>query len=136
MEERAGWMMEEKKTGKLNLIMGARNGANNSREANDFYATHPSASRAFLNKLNEDGVILNKNIVEPACGQGHMAEVFKEYGYNVEAFDLIDRGYGKVQDFFLYNEKKEHTDYITNPPFKVACDFARHALTLLGGDRL
>lgn len=27
----------------LNLIMGARNGAKNEREQNDFYATHPNA---------------------------------------------------------------------------------------------
>ena len=48
----------------LNLIMGARNGAKNQREQNDYYATEPNAVRIFLNKLKQDGVTLNKNIWE------------------------------------------------------------------------
>lgn len=40
-------------------------------------------------------------IWECACGQGDMAEVFKEYGHDVIATDLINRGYGQYNIDFL-----------------------------------
>lgn len=111
----------------LNLIMGARNGAKNIREENDYYATHPNAVRIFLNKLKKDNITLTKTILEPACGQGHMAEVFKEYGYEVVATDKIDRGYGTTADFFE-NGLEIGCDTFTNPPFKQAEEFAYKGL--------
>ena len=39
---------------KLSLIMGARNGALESREENDYYATDPRALELFLDKFQED----------------------------------------------------------------------------------
>lgn len=111
----------------LNLIMGARNGAKNIREENDFYATHPQAVRLFLDKLNKDNIKLTHTILEPACGEGHMAEVFKEYGYDVVAVDLIDRGYGTTGDF-LKNNLAITCDTFTNPPFKLAEEFAYKGL--------
>lgn len=120
---------------KLNLVMGARNGAKNQREQHDYYATEPNAVRIFLNKLKKDGVVLNKHIWECACGEGHMAEVFKEYGYNVISTDLIDRGYGKVQNFLESSSLKTFkTDIFTNPPFKQATDFAYKGLNILRAD--
>lgn len=116
---------------KLNLIMGARNGAKNQREENDFYATHPQAVREFLNKLNKDDVKLNHTIWECACGQGHMAEVFKEYDYDVIATDLIDRNYGKTQNFLTTYPLVEEIDIFTNPPFKLAEQFAEKGISLL-----
>lgn len=124
---------------KLNLSMGARNNTKSEREENDFYATHPTAVQAFLNKLKEDNVTLNKNIWECACGQGHMAEVFKKCGYHVIATDLINRGYGNVADFLNQSSiNLFHTDIFTNPPFKYATEFAYQGLKLLGlkGDKL
>lgn len=111
----------------LNLIMGARNGAKNIREENDFYATHPQAVRLFLDKLNQDNIKLTHTILEPACGKGHMAEVFKEYGYDVVAVDLVDRGYGTTGDF-LENNLAITCDTFTNPPFKLAEEFAYKGL--------
>lgn len=101
----------------LNLIMGARNGAKNEREQNDFCATHPHATEIFLEKLKQDGVTLHKNVWECACGRGHMADVFKQNGYNVRATDLIDRKYGETLDF-LTQEEPFNGDIITNPPYK------------------
>lgn len=118
----------------LNLIMGARNGAKNQRQEHDYYATHPQAVRDFLDKLKQDGIELNHTIVEPACGEGHMAKVFEEYGHYVIATDLIDRGYGKVQDFFDIHFPIVGADIFTNPPFKFAEEFAYKGLELLEGD--
>ena len=123
----------------LNLIMGARNGAKTQRQEHDYYATEPNAVRIFLNKLKQDCVTLNKNIWECACGEGHMAEVFKEYGYTVMSTDLIDRGYGKVQNFLEHDLLKIFkTDIFTNPPFKQATEFAYKGIETLGtaGDKL
>lgn len=117
----------------LNLIMGARNGAKNEREQNDFYATHPQAVRTFLDKLEQDNVQLNKAIWECACGEGHMAEVFKEYGHDVIATDLIFRGYGAIQNFLEVKSMDCDIDIFTNPPFKNAVEFAYHGLELLNG---
>ena len=109
----------------LNLIMGARNGAKNMREENDYYATHPNAIKKFLNQLYLDGVALNPYIWECACGEGHIAEVFKEYGYNVYATDLINRGYGVPNiDFLTTFEYPNGYDIFTTPPFKLAEEFA------------
>jgi hypothetical protein len=113
----------------LNLIMGARNGAKNEREQNDFYATHPHATEIFLRKLEKDGVTLHKNVWECACGRGHMADVFKQNGYNVRATDLIDRKYGETLDF-LTQEEPFNGDIITNPPYKSAKEFCYKGLEL------
>lgn len=84
------------------------------RELHDFYATHPSATRDIL-RVEEFG---NK-ILEPFCGTGTMAEVIKQSGRKVLAYDLIDRGYkdGKIGDFFEIEVSKNQYDIITNPPY-------------------
>ena len=109
----------------LNLIMGARNGAKNIREENDFYATNPQAVRQFLRQLLIDKVYLSPWIWECACGEGHMAEVFREFGRTVYATDLIDRGYGIPNvDFLTTYDYPNGYDIFTNPPFKLAEKFA------------
>lgn len=70
-----------------------------------------------------------KAVLEPACGGGHISEVLQKHGYNVSSFDLIDRGYGKVQDFF--NIKHSDMDIVTNPPYKIALPFLKHALDII-----
>ena len=95
------------------------------REINDFYATEPRAVEFLLEKET-----FNHNILEPACGQGHISEVLKKHGYNVFSYDLIDRGYGKLKDFF--DETSWHGDIVTNPPYKIALPFVEHALEIVG----
>ena len=58
-----------------------------------------------------------------------MSEVLKSYNYNVLSSDLIDRGYGIQKDFFDYN--KWAGDIITNPPYKIALPFLKHALNII-----
>ena len=110
----------------LNLIMSTGKRADGKpRQENDYYATHPQAVRDFLDALSRDGVTLKSNIWECACGEGHMADVFADYGYGVYASDLIDRGYG-ISDVDFLKEKScpESYDIFTNPPFKLAEEFA------------
>lgn len=82
------------------------------REVNNFYATHPSTTRDIL-KVETFG----KEILEPFCGSGTMSEVIKQSGRIVKAYDIIDRGYGEVGDFFEVDFEKNKYDIITNPPY-------------------
>ena len=75
-------------------MLGARNYALEDREINDYYATEPRAATLLLGV--EDFAPM---IWECACGEGHLAREFEKAGYHVYSTDLIDRGYGGVQDF-------------------------------------
>lgn len=68
---------------------------------------------------------------ECACGEGHLSRRLKAHGYEVISTDLIDRGYGRVLDFFRMTEKFDG-DIITNPPYIFAVEFVEHALELIG----
>ncbi len=124
----------------LNLQMGARNGAKQERNKYDFYATSPNAVRLFLNTLKkENKQLLNTTIWECACGNGHISEVLKEYGYDVINSDIIKREYDCFELDFLKATKKDRLkiypnkfmDIMTNPPFKYAIEFTRKGLELL-----
>lgn len=104
--------------------MGLSNLVSREREADDYYATDPLAAKLLLD-LEE----LN-NVWEPAVGAGHLAKVFDEAGILSKATDLVDRGYGEVQEFLSVNEKWLG-DIVTNPPYKLAQEFIEHALELV-----
>ena len=124
----------------LNLIMGARNGAKQERQSLDFYATHPQAVRLFLKTALMYGLKLNSTIWECACGNGHISEVLKEYGFIVVNSDIVKRDYDCVELDFLKATIEDRVklcpygcDIMTNPPFKNAVEFVRKGLELLRG---
>lgn len=49
------------------VTLGASNHVDHERAENDFYATDSKALEIFLDKLEEDGLKLHKNIWECAC---------------------------------------------------------------------
>ena len=105
------------------INLGASNHTENQRAEHDYYATEPKAANLLLEvepKLN--------NIWECACGEGHLAKVFDSLGILGKATDLIDRGYGTVEDFLLNNEPYKNGDIVSNPPYKKAVEFVKHAL--------
>ena len=113
--------------GKNNAVITGGNGFR-EREVHDFYATPENATRLFL----DNHKIEAETILEPACGQGHISKVLKEYFSDAEIIstDLIDRGYGKYGiDFLSYDFGKKDV-VITNPPFKLAKEFIEKALTI------
>ena len=103
--------------------LGASNHTDYERESNDYYATEPKAAELLLEV--ED---LHTAIWECACGEGHLAEVFKRHGYTVKATDLIDRGYGCGGVDFLKENIRFYGDIVTNPPYKYAREFVEHAI--------
>lgn len=103
----------------------------------DYFPTPPWATRAlFVHVLPQINPGPISAIWEPACGEGHMAEVMREptVGAVVTATDIFDYGYGKGGVDFL-GATRPRGDFwvVTNPPFKPAVDFALKALDLAVG---
>lgn len=110
-------------------VLGASNHSEKEREGNDYYATDPRALEIFLNRIDEDGIRLHKNVWECACGEGHLSEVLQNRGYKVWSTDLIDRGYGSGNTDFLKSIPDSWCgDILTNPPYKYAKEFVEKAL--------
>ena len=82
------------------------------REYREFYATHPSVTRDLLREET-----FGENILEPFCGSGTMAKVLTQAGHKVKAYDIVDRGYGAVCNFFDLEVTENQYDIITNPPY-------------------
>lgn len=116
-------------------LMGASlAGANptRGRVENDFYATEPATTKLFLDEFIKTETITG-DILEPACGQGHISEVLKQYfvDNNIYSSDLVDRGYGIPNiDFLNYDFQRKFNTIITNPPFKYAKEFIIRGLEL------
>lgn len=123
-------------TGNGNSIwktLGASNHTDKERETNDFYATDPVAIDLLKKKID-----LPEQILEPACGNGCLSERLKKLGHDVKSYDLIDRGYGKVQDFFTMHKPPFEGDFaiVTNPPYSLSLPFVLHSLELVPEDSL
>lgn len=106
--------------------ISASNHADGDRVAQDYYATEPKATEWLLKLEHFDGPIL-----EPACGEGHIAEVLTRGGYSVISRDIIDRGYGEVADFLAIDNVEWSGDIITNPPYAFAQAFVEKALAII-----
>ena len=106
----------------------------NGRVNDDFYATNPADTIAFLELIDSEYDLTHANILEPSAGQGHITNVLKERypGSSIVGRDLVDRGNSDIEPNvdFLKDTRKENFDYvITNPPFNIAREFIDTALT-------
>lgn len=99
------------------------------REQNDFYATDPESVR----KLLEIADIKGDHFFEPCVGQGHIANVLKEFYPEAQVLgsDIVDRGYPETRiSDYIASESDIETDWIiTNPPYSQAREFIEKALT-------
>lgn len=98
------------------------------REKDDYYPTPPAGTRALLSVERFEGPIW-----EPACGAGDISRELEAAGYEVVSSDLLDRGYGEPRVDFLMEWQSRAPNIVTNPPFKMAEDFVRKALSLSTG---
>ena len=77
---------------------------------------------------------LPPTILEPACGRGAISKVLRSAGHTVIENDIVDYGQGQdsVKDFLdLKPAWADEIDaVVTNPPYRLAQHFVRHALTL------
>lgn len=102
----------------------------------DFFPTPPWATRALVESVFDRlGIsIEHSNVWEPACGQGHMSKVLKEYCHNVLESDVHDYGIGAAVGSFVGQgldvmASPARLDWvITNPPFNLAEEFVERAV--------
>lgn len=110
--------------------LGASNHTDKERETLDFYATSPIAIDKLLTVEQP-----YKRVYECASGQGHLAKRLEEKGFEVYASDIVNRGYGFVQDFLQMQENEvswiKDCDILTNPPFSKAKEFVLKAIDLI-----
>jgi hypothetical protein len=96
----------------------------------DNFPTPPWATRAlcrFLIVRRFSGIA--GTCWEPACGQGAMVRPLSELFEAILPSDVHDYGWGHVVDDFLLPPTTPPCDWIiTNPPFRLAAEFAELAI--------
>ena len=107
------------------IINGARSVMGSRVEAADsldYFPTPPWATRALCQHVLPMVGLAGRrfgSVWEPACGEGHIAEVLTEYADRCIATDIHDYGYGTTLDFLGDLPADITADWIvTNPPFK------------------
>ena len=97
-----------------------------ARAADDFYI-EPEWIDTRL--FEEEDFDRNRILLDPCCGTGRIAIAAMAAGYEVEACDIVDRGFPatKVEDFL--KRKSPTPQIVGNPPFRLVKPFARHALS-------
>lgn len=85
----------------------------------DYFPTPPWATRALIECVLPTLHIHKLGAAwEPACGEGHIAEVLREYCLLVQATDVFDYGYApRCLDFLAEDTTGDAEWIITNPPF-------------------
>ena len=113
----------------MSMILTGAAAAPLAERKNDLYETPECAVRALLAVESLPHVVW-----EPACGPGAIVKVLRDAGHKVYATDLVTYGCpdseGRI-DFLM--EGRPPADVgavVTNPPYKLAEEFVRHALTL------
>lgn len=112
------------------LVMNGIHNHGSSRAKDDFYATQPIATEQLVSLEDLGGC----TILEPCCGTGHISKVLTDHGLDVVSSDIVDRGFGKVQDFFSIPSWDGHI--VTNPPYTHAQECVQHALDIIPDGRL
>jgi hypothetical protein len=103
----------------------------------DHFPTPPWATRALCEWLKGNPPqtpkalmsLMSQSCWEPACAEGYMARALAEYFGYVKASDVHDYGFGERADF-LWPCGYSYDWIITNPPFRLADQFALKALEL------
>jgi hypothetical protein len=93
----------------------------------DHFPTPPWATRALCEWLGGYDQLSQLTVWEPACAEGHMSRPLAEYFGGVRSSDVHDYGFGDVADF-LWPSSIGASYVITNPPFRLAEQFAITAL--------
>lgn len=98
----------------------------------DFFPTPPWATRALCEHvLKAAGYRIDRQtVLDPACGEGHMARPLAEYFAVAYASDIHDYGFSKTDDFLFPGGDPGEDDWIiTNPPFRLGAQFIEKALS-------
>ncbi|MFN3624397.1 MAG: hypothetical protein ACK4TP_10080 [Hyphomicrobium sp.] len=103
-------------------------------DALDFFPTPPWATRALMEHVLSPDDFEGCDVHDGCAGEGHMAEVLREYFGEVHASDVRDYGMGYGVGSFtgegadLYRLPERPDWIVMNPPFNAGVAFARKAL--------
>lgn len=118
-------------------VMQQRNKPRN--DGLDDFPTPPWATRALIEHVLAPPVtgldyFKDLSVWEPACNRGYMALALSQYfgrGYNTDVKDYEWSGQQRIEDFLMPFKGNRSFDWIiTNPPFRLAAQFARRCLDL------
>ena len=101
------------------------------KDSADDFPTPPWATRALIEHVIGTANVARLSCLEPACGRGDMARPLGEYFGKVFASDIYPYGFGAVRDFLATDAGLRYSEadaIITNPPFRLASQFASFAL--------
>ena len=95
------------------------------RDSLDDFPTPPWAARA----LCEHVIAVDKAYIclEPACNRGFLERGLRDYFIQVLGFDVHNYGRNLVRDFLSPRRLRQCDWVITNPPFRLAEQFAMRA---------
>jgi hypothetical protein len=90
------------------------------RKPQDFYETPPCLTRTFLDSEFTHRIDQNATVLNPACGDGALSKVLKEYGYDVTEYDLN-------QGIDFLKETRKFDWVIENIPYSLSYEFINKA---------
>lgn len=97
------------------------------RDENDWYVESQDVVHRLLDRVSlpPDG------LHDPCCGLGTIVRTAQLRGKAATGADLVDRAGGAfpVRDFLTDHQR--YPSIVTNPPFKIAADIVRLAMTLV-----
>jgi hypothetical protein len=99
-----------------------------AERGHDFYETPTVAVEALLRVER-----LPHLLWEPACGRGAIVRPLRAAGHEVIGSDLVDHGdptHFYRRDFLMEKLPSGCEGIVTNPPFKLAEQFAAHAIAI------
>ena len=98
----------------------------------DYFPTPPWATRALIHEVIGQKQIRDKVVWEPACGEGHMSKVLREFPFAevLETDKYSHNGYLPDANKLDFLEHPPCTvDWIiTNPPFNLSLEFVKKAM--------
>lgn len=95
----------------------------------DYFPTPPWGVRALCEHvLPIVGHSSRMSVWEPACGEGDMVRGLTDYFAEVMASDVHPYGFGEILDFLFPHEPRRPDWIISNPPFRLGCEFIEQAL--------
>lgn len=104
-----------------------------ARKPADLYPTPADCTYSLIPHI-VDFLPYGSRVLEPACADGQLSKALEKFGYQVDSFDLrpeVKYGKGGVDFLDPMNDCEDYYDaVITNPPFVVADQFIRKALTI------
>jgi hypothetical protein len=111
----------------IGMIQGHPRASGYGRVAGDYYCEPRWAVDALLKAERFNGLIW-----DPACGMGNIMLACREYGLDAFGSDIVQRGGADDLLDFLTSERTAD-NVITNPPFRLAQEFALHAMRRVTG---